>query len=135
MEYRKHPERNFRHLIAAPFIYGICIPLVLFDFSLEVYHRICFSLYGLPLIKRGDYIKMDRHRLQYLEWYDKINCAYCGYANGLVGYAVAIAGATEKYWCGIKHQPEKNFHVPAHQRNFVEFGDQKAFEEKYINTK
>ncbi len=63
----------------------------------------------LRLIRRKGYIRINRHRLQYLNFREKINCAYCGYANGLMKYSAANTAATEKYWCGIKHRKYKKF--------------------------
>jgi hypothetical protein len=116
-----------RHLASAPFIYFMIVPLALLDLFIEIYHRVCFPLYGLTYVKRGEYIRLDRAHLPYLPWYDKINCAYCSYANGLLHYASAIAGETEKYWCGIKHKQEDGFRPPAHHEDFMEYGDEKAF--------
>jgi hypothetical protein len=127
MEFKKHPERVYRHLLSTPVIYLMIIPLVLFDICVEFYHQICFRLYKIPIVKRSRYIKIDRQKLKYLEWYEKINCAYCGYANGLMHYATIIAGDTEKYWCGIKHTKDPNFIPPAHHKNFIEYGDEKAY--------
>ena len=41
--------------------------------------------------------------LAYLDPIAKINCAYCGYANGLLHYFSAIAAQTENFWCSIKY--------------------------------
>jgi len=38
-----------------------------------------------------------------------------------------IAARTEKYWCGIKHQPARGFHEPKHHKDFLKYGDEKAF--------
>ena len=130
MENKKY-RRHFRHFLSIPFIWFMIIPLSLFDICMEVYHRICFRLYKIELVKRRNYIKIDRHRLSYLNWFEKINCAYCGYANGLMNYATVIAGRTEKYWCGIKQKKDPNFNHPKHHKDFVEYGDEKAFKEKY----
>ena len=62
-------------------------------------------------------------------------CAYCGYANGLMAYAVVIAGKTEKYWCGIKHKKYQNFHEPAHHKDFTEYGDEESYRKKYSSDK
>lgn len=78
---------------------------------------------------------MDRQKLSYLTIYDKVNCAYCGYANGLMHYGTRIAGDTEKYWCGIKHTPGKGFKEPEHHKDFLKYGDEKAFKEKYCKLK
>ena len=127
MEYKKYPERFWRHTISMPFIYFMILPLVIFDLCLEMYHQICFRLYKIPIVKRSQYIKIDRHKLAYLIWYEKIYCAYCGYANGLMHYASIIAGETEKYWCGIKHGKDPNFTPPEHHKDFLEYGDEKGY--------
>jgi len=129
MLYKKHPDRIPRQLMTAPFISGMIIPLVFLDICLEIYHRISFPLYGIPLVKRGKYIKIDRHKLSYLHFWNKIFCAYCGYANGLIHYAQVIAGETETYWCGIKHQQDEEFVSPKHHEDFLEHGDKEAFHE------
>lgn len=128
MEFRKHPQRRVRHYLSFPFIWMMIIPLLLLDIFLEVYHRICFPLYGLPRVQRSSFIRIDRHRLSYLSWYEKICCAYCGYANGLLYYASRIGGATERYWCGIRHRAGGGFVEPSHHRGFLEYGDEKGFQ-------
>lgn len=128
MEYKKHPERFWRYVASAPFIYAMIVPLVFLDICLEIYHQVCFRLYGLPLVKRYKYIKIDRHKLKYLNNWEKVHCAYCGYANGLAHYFTAIAAETEKYWCGIKHAKDLNFIPPEHHKDFMEYGDKKAYE-------
>jgi hypothetical protein len=127
MDYKKYPNRTLRHILSFPFIWGMLIPLALFDICLEIYHQICFRLYKLPRVKRSNYIKIDRHKLKYLAWYEKINCAYCGYANGLVNYATVIAARTEQYWCGIKHKKDHNFIPPVHHKDFLEYGDERRY--------
>jgi hypothetical protein len=34
---------------------------------------------------------------------EKINCAYCSYANGAIASVREMASRTEIYWCPIKH--------------------------------
>lgn len=131
MEYKKSPERFFRHLLSAPFVYILILPLIFLDIFLEIYKHICFRLYGIKLIRRKDYIRIDRHKLDYLNFIEKINCAYCGYANGLLNYSAAIAAATEKYWCGIKHKKYNGFKEPRHHKNFLEHNDKKSFRKKF----
>ena len=57
---------------------------------------------------------------------EKLNCAYCAYANGLVGYVGEIAARTEAYWCPIKHARRM---VMTHARyaDFADFGDAEAY--------
>lgn len=127
MDYKKYPSRDLRHILSFPFIWGMILPLLLFDVCLEIYHRICFRFYGLPRVRRSSYIKFDRHKLKYLNWLEKINCSYCSYANGLIHYASIIVGKTEQYWCGIKHQKDPNFIPPEHHKKFLEYGDEESF--------
>lgn len=127
MENRKYPERIYRHWLSMPFIYFMIVSLVFLDICLEIYHQVCFRIYKLPLVRRSSYIKIDRHKLKYLTWWEKIHCAYCGYANGLAHYFTAIAAETEKYWCGIKHQKDPNFIPPAHHKDFLEYGDEEGY--------
>lgn len=129
MYFKKYPGRWWRYLLSAPVIYWMIFPLVMIDISIEVYHRLCFPLYGLPYARRGDYIRIDRHKLKYLHWIERINCAYCGYANGLAQYFVRIAGDTERYWCGIRHKKGGNFHEPNHHIGFLPYNDEKSFKE------
>jgi len=45
--------------------------------------RIITPLLGLPQISTRDYIIIDRHRIEGLPWFDKLNCVFCGWANGI----------------------------------------------------
>ncbi len=123
--------RYLKRLASLPFIWMMVLPMVFLDFFAEIYHHICFPLYEIPLIKRPKYIKIDRHKLEYLSPTDKINCVYCGYANGLMHYLTEIAGETERYWCGIKHEQSADFIPPKHHADFIEYGDRRAFERIY----
>lgn len=99
------------------------IPSIVWDICLEVYHKVAFTLYGIPFVDRSKYIKIDRHKLSRLKLMQKFNCAYCGYVNGLMAYSVAVAGETEKYWCGIKHQDDGHFILPEHQKEFKNYSE------------
>ena len=132
MEYKKKKNMFFRHLLNFPFIWSLIVPIAIMDLFGEIYHRIGFRLCGIPLVKRSEYVRIDRHKLKYLNLMEKISCAYCGYANGFLAYASEIAARTEKYWCGIKHQQSKEFIPPKHHKNFVEYGNEKEFKKKYI---
>jgi hypothetical protein len=90
-------------VLTAPVIYAVIVPLVLLDLFVTIYQRVCFPVYGIPKVNRGDYLIFDRHHLAYLNALEKLNCAYCSYANGLIAYVREIAGRTEQYWCPIKH--------------------------------
>jgi hypothetical protein len=134
MEYKQYPDRFVRHWISGPFLYGMFVPIVFLDLCIEIYHRICFPLYGIPLVNRSEYVKFDRAKLAYLSAFDKLSCTYCSYANGIFAYAVAIAGKTEAYWCGIKHAKYEASNIPAHQAQFIEYGDKLSYQELQPKT-
>lgn len=114
-------------LLASPLLYAMIVPLILMDIFLELYHRLAFPILGIPTVRRGHYIKLDRQLLPYLPAILKVACAYCGYANGLIQYAARIAGDTELYFCPIKHQAVADFHPPPHHKSFIEYGDAEGF--------
>ena len=91
-------------ILTAPLIYAMVIPAVLLDFFVFLYHSICFPVYGIEKVERGDYIIIDRHKIARLNGIQKLNCVYCGYFNGLIAYVQEIAGRTELYWCPLKHE-------------------------------
>lgn len=132
MLYLKNNFRSLRHFLVGPLIFSVFVPLLILDIWVEIYHRICFPLYGLPCVQRKNYIKIfDRARLSYLNWPQKLYCLYCGYANGVIRYWTQIAGETEHYWCGIQHKKSPNFVAPAHQKDFAKYGDEDDFHKKY----
>jgi len=116
--------RNSRpqSVLSAPFVYGMIVPIAVFDLSLTVYQMICFRLYDIPRVMRSDYIIIDRQHLNYLNVFEKLNCVYCGYGNGVISYAREITSRTEQYWCPIKHARKV---LDAHPRynGFVDYGD------------
>lgn len=113
-------------ILAAPLIYSLIIPFVLLDLFISVYQFVCFPLFGIPTVRRSDYLVIDRIHLSYLNVIEKINCAYCAYANGLIAYAREITSLTEQYWCPIKHARRV---IAAHERyrNFVDYGDAESY--------
>ncbi len=115
-------DARIRNLIAAPFIYAVLLPFILLDGFVSLYQAICFRLWNIPRVKRKEYIIIDRHRLPYLNAIQKLNCVYCGYANGLIGYVAEVSSRTEQYWCPIKHALRvKQPHL--HYYDFIDYGD------------
>ena len=113
-------------ILTAPFIYAVIIPFVLLDLFITVYQAVCFPVYGVPKARRRDYIAIDRNKLRYLNAIEGINCMYCSYGNGVLAYAVEIAGRTEQHWCPIRHARRvKNAHDRYGQ--FLPYGDAKAY--------
>jgi len=137
---RKHREMKTKLLhyvigarplvvLTAPVIYALIVPLVLLDIFITIYQAVCFPVYDIPKVARKDYLIFDRRYLAYLNLIEKINCAYCSYANGLIGYVREIASRTEQYWCPIKHARKV---IGAHPRygNFADFGDAQAYKDE-----
>jgi len=120
-------ETRTQNLATAPFIYGMIVPFALLDLCITIYQAVCFPLYGINKVKRRNYIIIDRHHLHYLNIFEKFHCVYCGYANGLLGYAREIAARTEQYWCPIKHASRV---IDKHSRyhHFVDYGDAEAYQ-------
>ncbi len=113
-------------VLTAPVIYGLVIPLVLLDLFVTVYQAVCFPVYGIAKVRRRDYLIFDRHYLGYLNALEMLNCAYCSYANGLLGYAREIAARTEQYWCPIKHA-RRVISAHGHYAHFSDYGDGEAY--------
>jgi len=118
---------NIMLIVTAPVIYSLIIPIVMLDVFLLVFQTICFPAYGLKKVKRGDYVAFDRHHLAYLNIIEKINCAFCSYANGVLSYGREIASVTEAFWCPIKHA-KRLLGTQARYREFVDFGDAEGHE-------
>ena len=114
-------------ILTAPIIYSMIIPFVLLDVFVTLYQRICFPVYRIEKVRRGDFITFDRKHLSYLNGIEKLNCLFCSYGNGLLAYAREIAGLTEKRWCPIKHAKRMEG-MHAHYPEFVDFGDADAFQ-------
>jgi hypothetical protein len=124
-------------ILTAPVIYVLIIPLVVLDLFVTIYQAVCFPVYGIPKAKRRDYLVFDRHHLAYLNALEKLNCAYCSYANGLIAYVREIAGRTEQYWCPIKHARRV---IGAHPRyaSFEDYGNAEGYRkwlEQFQNAK
>lgn len=118
---------SLRHAVSAPFIYGLIVPFALIDLAVTVYQAICFRLYRIPLVKRSRYVVVDRHQLRYLNGIQKLNCVYCGYANGVVAYVREVASRTEQFWCPIKHARRVTGQHRRYAR-FLDYGDAEDFE-------
>lgn len=117
---------RFLVLMTTPVIYACLVPIFFLDLICSLYQWVCFPIYGIPYVRRGDYLAFDRHHLQYLNLIEKINCEYCAYANGILNYVVEIAARTEQYWCPIKHfRCVKCAHK--RYRHFLNFGDGEGY--------
>jgi hypothetical protein len=133
----KYRVRSFRYilnsrffvLMTAPVIWLCFIPIFLTDVIGTIYQAICFPIYGIPKVRRGDYVTFDRRHLSYLNFVEKVSCEYCAYVNGILGYFTEIAARTEQHWCPIKHAGCVKC---AHSRykKFLEYGDAQAYRQE-----
>lgn len=121
-----------QNYLTAPIIYGMAIPMILFDIGVTFYQWTCFPIYQIARVRRSDYIVFDRRHLAYLNLIEKFDCLYCSYGNGLLAYATEIFARTEQYFCPIKHA-RKVLGKHARYKYFLDFGDavdlHKKFEE------
>jgi hypothetical protein len=117
------------NILTAPIIYSLLLPIALADLWITVYQRCCFPIYRISRVRRADYIVIDRQHLAYLNGIEKINCMYCGYANGVLAYIREVAARTEQYWCPIRHA--RKLKAPhTHYREFVEYGDAQGYKRR-----
>ncbi len=103
MKYFVVKHRFPGHFLLTPIILLAVVPIMVLDLYVEIFHRFAFPFYGIPYVKRKNHIRIDRHKLSYLNPLQKLYCVYCGYANGILQYWVRIFGETEKHWCAIHH--------------------------------
>jgi hypothetical protein len=114
-------------VLTAPVIYSLILPFALLDLFVTVYQAVCFPVYRIEKVRRGDHILFDRQLLGYLNLMQKLNCVYCSYCNGLISYVREIAGRTEAYWCPIKHS-RRLAGTHGHHAEFVAYGDAAAWQ-------
>lgn len=114
-------------VLTAPFIYALILPFVVLDIMVSLYQAVCFPVYGITKVRRGDHIVIDRHLLHYLNLLQKLNCLYCSYVNGLISYIREIGARTEQYWCPIKHSRRAKGSHDRHA-DFIDYGDAEGWQ-------
>jgi hypothetical protein len=122
-------DARLLHILTAPLIYLCIVPALALDIAVTLYQAICFKIYDIPRVARGDYIVVDRNQLQYLNPIEKMNCVYCGYFNGLIAYVQEVAARTEQYWCPIKHA-RKLATLHSRYHKFIEYGDGEDYDRR-----
>ncbi len=124
-------ESSVPNLLTAPLIYSLVVPIAMLDAWISVYQAICFRAYGIARVRRSRYVVIDRQHLAYLNVIEKLNCVYCGYANGVLAYVREIAGRTEQYWCPIRHA--SRIAGPHQQyRHFIDYGDAAGYQRRLM---
>lgn len=119
-------ESGVMIILTIPLIWCALVPAVILDVVVTAYQWVCFPVYGIPRVRRSDYVVIDRHALRYLNLIEKLNCVYCGYFNGVMGYVREVAARTEQYWCPIRHaRPVKSVH--GRYAHFFAYGDAEGY--------
>lgn len=119
-------EGRFLAYLVAPVIWAGVFPALFLDLFVEFYQFVCFPAYGIPRVKRKDYMMMDRRALPYLNWVEKLGCIYCSYFNGLMAMISEVAARTEQHFCPIKHALRpKTLH--SRYRYFFDYGDMETY--------
>jgi hypothetical protein len=136
-DHRRLKRSSWKHIrstrllviLSSPLIYGCAVPFLMLDAAVMLYQLVCFPIYGIPRVKRSDYLVFDRGRLAYLNTIEKVGCIYCSYANGLLSMITEIAARTEQHFCPIKHSHAL---VQTHSRyaKFLQYGDARAYRAK-----
>jgi hypothetical protein len=122
-------DSQFLIVLTTPLIWACLIPIAMLDLAMRIYQGVCFPIYGIPKVQRRDYILLDRRHLAYLNWVEKLNCEYCGYANGVLAWSGEIGARTEQYWCPIKHALRtKSMH--SRYRMFFDYGDAEHYRQQ-----
>jgi hypothetical protein len=121
-------------LLTAPVIYAGIVPFLVLDFFVSLYQAVCFPIYNIAKVRRADYLVFDRHHLAYLNALEKLNCAYCSYANGIIAYTREIAACTEQYWCPIKHA-RRVIGTHARYAGFDDYGDGEGYQERLVTRR
>ena len=118
-----------KNFLTMPAIYGMLVPLALLDLCISLYQLACFPIYGITRVKRANYILIDRQYLAYLNFIEKLDCMYCGYAVGMIAYTSEILARTEQYFCPIKHA-RKMLGTHARYAHFLGYGEADDFHGK-----
>jgi len=119
-------EAKLSNILTAPIIWFCAVPAVFIDLVVSLYMHVCFPVYGIPKVKRSEYIIIDHQYLAYLNIVEKINCVFCGYFNGVINYVQEVAARTEQHWCPIKHAHAlKTLH--SRYANFLDYGDAEKY--------
>lgn len=116
-----------QNLITGPIIYSMIVPLALLDLCVSFYQAICFPIYRVAKVRRGDYIVFDRQKLEYLNFIEKFHCTYCAYGAGLIAYVGEIVARTEQYFCPIKHA-RKILGTHSRYARFLDYGEAEDYE-------
>jgi hypothetical protein len=109
-------------------LYSLALPLLLLDVWVTICQAVLFPLLRVAPVVRRDYLVFDRHRLPYLNLIQRLNCLYCGYANGVLAYVREVAARLEQYWCAVQHRRQPR-DPHARYAAFAAYGDARGLQE------
>ena len=72
--------------VVGAFSMYLCIPFLVASHltsSLILYQWIVRPLFGTKRLPWKNFIIIDRHRIEGIPAFDRFNCMFCGYANGI----------------------------------------------------
>ena len=116
-------------ILSSPIVYSLIVPAVILDLFCGLYQFVCFPIYRIQKVDRSLYIRIDRHKLGYLNGVEKLNCTFCAYFNGTLAYSREIASRTEQYWCPIRHAVAvKGGH--GRYAKFFDYGDAESYSKR-----
>jgi len=122
-------DASIQNILTALVIWFCLLPALFMDLVISIFQAICFPVYGIPKVRRSDYVVIDRQYLSYLNVIERMNCVYCAYFNGIMGYTREIAGRAEQYWCPIKHA-RKTKSIHNRYKKFFDYGDASGYRAK-----
>lgn len=97
-------QRGWGRLLAAGVLmYAYAAAFLFVDLLARFGQATVLRLCGIPPVDRRKYIALDRGRAPFLTSFDRFNCNYCGYANGVLAWAREIVHQVERYWCPLRH--------------------------------
>lgn len=139
---RLDPKRPWlgilRLVVSIPMIYAVAAPILLLDLIITLYQKVCFPLFGIPVVHRSVYVQFRRMQVDGLNVFDQLNCHYCAYANGVLHYAQKVAGETERMWCPIRHHARRRYAEPPHHGDFVNGGGREEmirYYDRYLDSR
>jgi len=89
-------KAGFWVLATAPIIYSGILFIAFLDVYITICRYVCFRSCKIADTKRNGYYIFERAYLEFLNFIQMINCAYCSYGNGLMAHVGAILIEVEK---------------------------------------
>jgi len=102
----------------------LSVPLFVFlHFTVAVlmYRFLLAPAFGLKRLESRNYFALDRHKIRNLYWFDRINCLFCGYADGVI----RLMNAQLAQFAATRTKPSRfgklllYLYVPAHLVFFI----------------